>query len=73
MRYLSLAAAALTLTACQPAGPEVEVDAGARMLANACLAEIGQPILPEHVAEDATIELTEAEQAAYAACLQRRS
>lgn len=73
MRRLFPFGAALALVACQPASPEVDVDAEARMLANACLAEIGQPILPDRVTESATIELTEAEQAAYADCLQRRS
>jgi hypothetical protein len=61
------------LAACQTAGPAVEVDDEARALTNACLAELGRPILSATVAEDATIELTEAEQAAFRDCVARRA
>jgi hypothetical protein len=63
--------ALLFLAACQAAGPSVEVDDEARALTNACLAELGKPTLPETVTEDATVELTEAEQEAFRACVAR--
>jgi hypothetical protein len=65
--------ALIALAACQPAGPAVEVDDAARTLANACLAEIGKPILPDTVTEDAALDLTEAELAAYRDCVARRA
>lgn len=72
MRAFALLAP-LALAACQSAGPVVEVDDAARLLTNACLAEIGKPILPETVTEDAAIELTQAEQDAFRACVARRA
>jgi precorrin-3B methylase len=65
--------APLLLAACQPSGPEVEVDDGVRALTNACLAEIGAPILPDRVTEGASLELTPEQQAAFEACVVRRS
>jgi hypothetical protein len=61
------------LAACQTMAPEVEVEDSVRLLTNACLAEQGLPVLPERVTEAATIELTEAQQTEFAACVERRS
>ncbi|MGB3408906.1 MAG: hypothetical protein WBA67_15600 [Jannaschia sp.] len=71
MRYVFLSLAAMSLVACQSTAPEVEVDDAARRLTNACLAEIGKPILPDRVTESANIELTEEERATFTACVQR--
>ena len=71
-RFLMIAPL-LALAACQPAGQEVEVSDDARALANACLAEIGAPILPGTVTDAQTIELTEEQRADFASCVQRRS
>lgn len=72
---LFLLLAPLALAACQaaPSGPAVEVDDATRQLTNACLAEIGKPILPGTVTEAQGIELTEAEQAAFRRCVARRA
>lgn len=74
MRHLLLLTP-LALMACQPApsGPAVAVDDGVRLVVNACLAEIGKPVLPDRVTEGASVELTPEEQAALEACIRRRS
>ncbi|PWJ22090.1 hypothetical protein [Jannaschia seohaensis] len=63
---------ALTLAACQTAEPEPEVTPEVIAIANACLAEIDRPPLPEDADASAAAVLTPEEKAAYEACIARR-